>query len=215
MIDDLSVGLLLEEEECRQQMEALFVGGVPSAAGKLSAVMDLGARSIGEVSQEIAGMAGRMVEATEGPFRALVRTAVGRGLESMREELKQCERTLGPKFAGLADDACDRVDDAEEQLMVLSMVQYRANAGTVLGWFGEQLTVELRVAMAREETAAELVARLVSPVSVKTEQHSGRGLWWKVLEHCNRITREVEFATVNAARTEAMLQFNRLGAERG
>src|SRR4051812_42131570 len=29
LIDALSVGLLLEEELCRQKMEALFVGGVP------------------------------------------------------------------------------------------------------------------------------------------------------------------------------------------
>jgi hypothetical protein len=214
LVDGLSVDLIGEEETCRQNMEALFTGGVPAAAGKLGTVLSRGARSVPDVAADVTSSASRVVAATDGPFRSLLVEAVGRGLESIREELTLCERTLGPRFGGLASEACDAADDVQDQFIQLGMVQYRANAGTVLGWFTEQLSLELRVALQLKESPETVVGRLVSPVPLRLAQHSGRGLWWKVLEHCNRITREIEFATVNAARTEAMTRFNRIGEDR-
>ena len=214
LTDALSLDLLLDEEDCRQNMEALFVGAVPRVAQLLTEALS-GSKDIDKVAALIGERADLIVEGTVTVFRGLLDVAVGKGLESIREELQVCEQTLGPKYAGLAVDACDRVDDAQDSLLTLGAMQYRANASTVLGWFVQQLALEIRVSMSLEEGPALLVSRLVAPSSVRVEQHSGRGLWWKVLEHCNRITREVEFATVNAARTEAMMQFNRLGEERG
>lgn len=214
LLDTLSLSLLMEEELCRQHMEALFVGGVPAAAETLTQVIGKGARSVQAAADDVAAAAGRVLVSTEGPFRALADLAVGRGLESIREELTHCEDTLGPKYHGLASDACDAADNAQEALVTLAMMQYRANAGTALTWLGQQLALETRLSLHLQEPPEVLIARLVSPESVRVEQHTGRGLWWKVLEHATRITREIEFATVNTARTEAMTQFNRLGEAR-
>lgn len=214
LMDELSASLLIDEELCRQNMEALFVGAVANVAGGLTPLFEHGAREVDAVVGMVMDRAARIVQDTEGPFRSLTLEAVGRGLESIRQELELCERTLGPKFSGLSAEACDGVDDAEGQLMTLAMVQYRANVQPVLVWVRAQLELELRLALSLQESPEQVVARLVSGEPVKAPQHSGRGLWWKVLEHCTRITREIEFATVNAARTEAMVEFNRIGEGR-
>lgn len=214
LVDGLSADLLMDEEECRQNMEALFVGAVPAAAETLVHVIAGGHRDVAPVATKIRNKAGVILSSTEEVFRVLVDTAVAKGLESVRVELEHCEATLGSRFAGITTLACDAVDDAQDQLVTLGMMQYRANASTVLGWFMEQLILEMGVSLHLQEDPGVLVARLVSPASVRVEQHVGRGLWWKVLEHCNRISREIEFATVNAARTEAMMQFNRIGEGR-
>ncbi|QOP66153.1 hypothetical protein SEA_DANIELLEIGNACE_12 [Arthrobacter phage DanielleIgnace] len=213
MVDGLSLSLLHDEELCRQNMEALFIGAVANVAEQLADID--AARDVDSVVARIMATAGQIVTATEGPFQQLVKTAIGRGLESIRLELQVCEQTLGAKYRGLADEACDAVDNAEEDLIVLALVQFRANAHTALVWVRAQLELEARLSLSLEEEFEVMVARLVSPESVKVPQHVGRGLWWKVLEHVHRVTREVEFATVNAARTEAMRNFNKYGEERG
>jgi hypothetical protein len=195
-------------------MEALFAGAVGNVAEKVLEFHGDSMRNLPSVVAGVRAKAVYLVLDTEGPFRTLMEAAIGKGLESIREELEFCERTLGKKYSGLAREACDAVDGSEDQLMTLALVQYRANAGNAIDWVTGQMELELRVSSSLQEPADTMLDRIVSASSVRVPQHTGRGLWWKVLEHCNRIAREVEFAIVNAARSEAMRQFNEIGAER-
>lgn len=214
LMESLSHGLREYEDQTKDRMEAVFAGGVIPAAEAVGKAHGEGLVKMREAVAAVMGSALNMVHATEGPFKDLVHAAVGDGLESIRVELQHCETTLALKYRGLANEACDAVDAAQDGLETLAMVQYRANAGTALSWVGQQMDLEARLSVATKEPVEVLLARLFSTETVKAPQHVGRGLWWKALEHCNRITREVEFATVNAARTEAMMQFNRIGEQR-
>jgi hypothetical protein len=66
----------------------------------------------------------------------------------------------------------------------------------------------LATAKSRREDPDVVLSRLLAPKPVALTDHSGRGLWWKVLEHCNRVTREAEIAAVNAVRQHVIELFN-------
>lgn len=212
LVEGLSASLVADENEAKASMEALFTGGLPALAESVSmAHGPAGRLHLDEVVEDVVRMANNMLAASAGPFATLLGSAVGKGLESIREELQICEQSLAKRYAGISGRACDLVDDASGQLVDVGLAQYAGNAGSIMVWFTQQLRLELNVSQQAKEPLELMLSRVMAPERIAAAQHSGRGLWWKVLEHCNRLVREIEFSVVNAARTEAMMRFNELG----
>lgn len=202
LAEALSDALLVEELDTKEAMEALFAGGIPVIAEKLAK------------PGEIVAVARRMALSTEGLYARLVTKASDLALESIGLELDACEGTLAKKYAGLADEAVVGTREFRDLLLDYSVQAYTAGALTVVPWFEKRLTSELQTSKSLKEEPDVALSRLIAPKPVPLADHSGRGLWWKVLEHCHRTTREAEIATVNAVRQRAMEQFNLLGEAR-
>lgn len=198
LADALSDALLMDELNAKEAMEALFAGGLGVVSGQL------------DRPKQIVAAARRMVEATQAPYANLCSLAARKALESIGEELDLCEATLAKKYAGISDEAVVAARGFADAMVLLSTEAYLEASLTVLPWFEDRLLSELHTAKSYEEDDDGL-ARLIAPAPLAVANHSGRGLWWKVLEHCNRMTREAEIATVNAVREHAMEQFNAAG----
>lgn len=194
--DALSDALLQDEADAKDAMEGLFadlLDDVAALAGKPDKLTEL---------------ARAAVLATQDPFMALVRTACERALDATGRELDVCELTMAKRHAGVTDEAVVACRPFTDQMILYAGEAYRTAAQTVLPWFDGQLRSELATAKTGKEPADVVLTRLLAPKPVALPNHSGRGLWWKVLEHCNRITREAEIAAVNAVRQHTMGLFN-------
>lgn len=211
--DALSDDLLGDEEEARANMEAVFIGAISPVAEALERLQT--ESDVDDVVDLVTRSAEQVALATAGPFRVLTERAVAKGLSSITAELQVVESTLGTRYAGLADAAVLRVSRNVDVLLDFTAGTYLTALQPTMSWWRTQLDLELRVAVADRESSREVLIRLISPAPVRLREHSGRGLWWKVLEACNRVTRECEIGAVNSARTEAMVQFNAIGEERG
>jgi hypothetical protein len=202
LADALSDALLMDELNAKDAMEALFEGGM------------IGGIDLVGKPEKLVAAAKRMVEATKAPYANLVSVAVRKSLESMGEELDVCEATLAKRYAGISDEAIVACRPFADELVLFSADAYLQQALTVLPWFRERLISETQTSKDRGEDHEVLLSRVFGPVPVSLVNHSGRGLWWKVLEHCNRTCRESEIATVNTVRERAMSLFNQMGAAR-
>lgn len=212
--DRLSDVLLGDEALAKERMEAVFVEGMGVAADLLTrAPAAPGLNGKAGVALEVTDRLAEAVAATRAPFARLAEGAIGRGLDSMREELALCERTIAARYRGIGARAVDQARAGAPLLVNLAVEQYSANAGRAEAWFQEQLLLEINVSFQYAEATVDLMRRLISPEPVRLPRHSGRGLWWKGLEFCHRATREIEIAAVNTARQEAMVLFNRFGEE--
>ena len=206
----LSEDLLLHEEQCKLNMEEAFSAYLPSVADTLGS--NLSPAKKGEV---LTGMAELAIDDSTPMYGTLAIAALQLGVDSIRHELLICEATLGAKYEGVTAEAVDQVVSYSTRLASRSLEVYRENVKLILPWFREQVATELTISNAREEDWDLLVDRLVSPTPLRNAAgHAGRGLWWKILERCNRITRETEFAVVNSARSDAMIRFNDIAGRR-
>jgi hypothetical protein len=202
LADALSDALLMDELNAKEAMEALFEGGM------------IGAVELAGKPDKLVAVARRMVEDTKAPYAHLASASVRRALESIGEELDLCEQTLAKRYAGITDEAVVAARPFADELVLFSADAYLTASLTVLPWFQERLISETKTSTAKDEEHEVLLQRIFSPVPVSLVNHSGRGLWWKVLEHCNRICRESEIATVNGVRERTMALFNLMGAAR-
>lgn len=205
----LSNDLLQDEERTKLDIESLFVAQLDAVVGRVENVS--ATRNVNPVARDLSQLAADAVTATRDPYRALANRALARALDSIGEELLICERTLSKKYEGLAEEAVESVRAFAVDLVDAAVDAYEASALSVVPWFGARVRSELKTSLAMEESAQLRVARMISGDSLRTmRDHSGRGLWWKVLEHCNRVTRESEFSTLNAIRLHVMRAFNDL-----
>lgn len=202
----LSDALLQDEEAARANMEAVFVGALPAVS---SLVLKGTART---VPAQLAGRATRAVEATAGPYRVLGAAAMKQGVNSIRAELLICERALGRKYKGLAFDAVGSIEPYADSLLATGADGYLSQSLTVVPWFRDRVRSEMATSAKRKEPDDVKLSRIISTKPLRgVVDHSGRGLWWKVLEQCNRAARESEFAGMNQVRLQAMTAFNDLG----
>lgn len=211
LMEELSATLMEDEARAKDAMESVFLQRAVIVA---PVVLGWHGKSLGpkldEAMTKIATVTGRGMAETYPIFQKLVEAAIDKGLASILLELQECEATMAKKYSGLSMRAVLAVEGSKEVLVSLAMVQY-SNVNSVLPWVQGLIRNEMAFSGRQKEDPDVLLSRIISPVPVKLMQHSGRGLWWKLLEEGNRIAREVEFATVNAAREEAMLQFNKIG----
>lgn len=210
LVEALSDDLIGDEDRCKEQMDAVFADGVSGVFDAVEGHWRRGNPLGGpEAVAEVEELAREAVAGAAGCFRELCVAAVRKGLESARTELQVCEATLAARYAGVSDRAVTAVANSAEDLHALGDVMFATQSSRCLSWFRAEVSREL----AGSETLEEAIDRLVAPDPVQWPGHSGRGLWWQVVLWLNQITRETEFAVVNAARTEAMRVMNEIGDE--
>lgn len=205
----LSDALLEHETKCQTKMEEIFTWYVEEASAMVSTGLKASrvVKIVGELAEEA-------VIETRKPFGNLVSDAVTLGMDSIRTELIVCEETLGAKYEGLGDRAYEAAVAGKNRLASFALGEYGDLSIPTVEWFEGQLAVELRASRSNGEPMELLISRLVSPDRLRgVSYHRGRGLWWKMLEHCNRVSRETEFVAVNTGRQWAMEAFNRIGAD--
>lgn len=212
-MDQLSDSLLAHEEETQLAMEAVFVRALPAVVQLVSSLHGKSNRQRRMGAREVVTLAREAMAATAPLYRSLGDISVSQGLSSIRKELLICERSLAQRYAGLADSATNAVQGRSALVGDIGEAQYRANVETMLGWL--QVRIESELATGRDDDVEAFIARVVSPTPLKdVTDHHGRGLWWKALEHCNRVCRETQFATMNGVRGMAMTEFNTQGEDR-
>lgn len=211
LADKLSDSLLQDEFDAKEAMEALFSGALARVAG-LSA--DCTQAKLSSTVDALATAAAALVDATQAPFTNLCSMAARKALDSIGEELDLCESTLAKRYAGISDEAVVLTRRYANQMVMLMSEQYLTQTKTAVPWFRESVAAELQTSLSLKEPADVRLQRLIAPEPIRVPSHAGRGLWWKVLEQCNRTTREAEIACVNAVREHAMKMFNEAGAER-
>jgi hypothetical protein len=197
------------EDGIKTAMEAKFVAYVPELIELASSAHGKGARKADSVSKQMARLAERAITDTLDLYENLQAQTFEEGIRSIGAELEVCELALAKKYAGLTEDAMRSVSGFSTTIEEVGKAQYLVNSLKVVEWFKVQAAKELLDS--RTEGLEMAVFRIVSTSPVRAAGHVGRGLWWKVFEHVNRITRETQFGTLNAVRSQTMQAFNDLG----
>lgn len=211
LADQLSDDLLADEFDAKTAMEALFSGALPRVAelsGELTQV------KLSSTAAALTTACTALIEATQAPFANLCSTAARKALNSMGQELDLCESTVAKRYEGITDEAIVLTRRFANEMVMTMASEYLKSALTVTDWLRDQMAAELQTSLSLKEPADVRLSRLIAPTPIRVPNHRGRGLWWKALEHCNRVTREAEIACVNAIREHAMKMFNEAATER-
>lgn len=135
--------------------------------------------------------------------------------ESIRAELRLCERTLSATYEGLADEAVDGAEDDADVLSRRALMVHGANLDRVVSAFADGLRRQLLLARQYDDTPEQVERRVFSLTPVSRPGTGGRGVWHRSASWVNASTRDASISTMNAFRTDAMRRFNQIGAERG
>ncbi|AMM44278.1 hypothetical protein KITKAT_16 [Arthrobacter phage Kitkat] len=211
-VQSLSDTLAQIEDGIQSAMEDIFTAHVHDVGLLVTEAHGKGRRKTDATAKVLAVRAQRAVAETAPLYEQLSADTVREGIRSIGEELELCEATLALKYRGLTTEAMDAVSGFATTIEEVGKAQYLVQSLKVVPWFEERVTSEL--ISSRNESLETAMLRLISVSPLNVPDHRGRGLWWKLFEHCNRITRETQFATLNATRSQVMQAFNDLGEKR-
>lgn len=139
---------------------------------------------------------------------AMLSQTLTMAVDSVRDELRLCGRTLTSKYRFVADLAADAADAQVDVYVKAAVQSWHERMIETVGWFTEVLDQEAR-AEAVSKGSHVLADRVLSTERVVAAGHAGRGLWWQVFSRDTAAVRAVEFAAVNGVRNRAMTEFNR------
>jgi hypothetical protein len=211
-VQSLSDTLAVIEDGIQRAMENVYVEHLPQVVTILKEAHGKGPRTATSAAKELGSLATAAVVATKDLYENLQAQTFEEGIRSIGAELEVCEQTLAAKYRGLTDEAMAAVSGFSTTIEDVGNAQYLVHALAVVPWFEERTKAELLTS--RTDDLELAVLRWVSTSPLQVTNHTGRGLWWKVFEHGNRITRETQFATLNTVRSQVMHQFNVLGEKR-
>lgn len=215
----LADDLLRDEEDVFAQVASMLADGMVLARAELEDALS----KVGDVESLVSSSESqnRIVDAhreTLSPcFNAaggLLDRVVGLTVDSIREELRLCERTLGAAYRGLADEAVDTVVHDADRISVDALQAHARNLNPTVEVFRRDLRKQLLLAKQYEDTPEQLDKRLFTIDPSSRPGFSGRGIWHRSGSWVNASTRDASISTMNAVRILSMRRFNEIGAGR-
>lgn len=210
-VDALSLALLADEALAKNEMEKLFVAGIPAARAVLTKAFTSGmvnAVTRGDVDR-LGGTT--VVGLCAAPVEALIRSAVARSAVSVKVELEAVETNLGRRYDGLASVAVDKVMVDMELRYQTFLERWAADMAKALVWFEDTVEDDWRAVASGKELYGAADERLFSARPIRLPGHSGQGSWWRLFQSVFASAKAQEFIAVNEVRVRAIGEFNDAG----
>lgn len=218
LVEQFSDTLLAEEEKCFARIDAAFrsgVGDLPAdVRSRLARVAGDPKRLKSETPLQNRILRGqqRSCEEAGEAARRLVEDSERLAYAAIGRELRVCEGTLGRRYRGLTAEAVQAAQEQGASLVDASATDFAPAATAAIGRFRTQMLAQF----GRAADEREILARLFTESRVRgVRGFTSRGVWWWTPTDLKAEARAWSIKAANTARTEAMRQFNVLGAERG
>jgi hypothetical protein len=209
-----SNALLIEEQTCFETIDRLFEMVVAAAVPK---IRDGWRRSGGSVvglpkdtvlRQELLKVVAGGLTAVRPHVAFLATTAQTMALDAIGAELRLCESTLPPKYAGTAAAAVEAARRGVRDVPTAAMRQFVAQEPRLLDDTDQAVQAQLRAAAEGNESLVRVTARLCSLQLLNWTGNGGMGVLLRPRSSLHAAARNVSIGLSNTAREQAMGQFN-------
>lgn len=217
----LSDDLLAEEEGCFTRVWDAFDAVVDTAGSLFAEAWAVNGedparlRNDDEFAVVLSDLHTIAIEASMDAVGDMADVARDLSVESIRDELTLCERTLATPYAGLAEVSVTAAADQIDALHVDRLVAFADTTLYTQQTFAEAVQEQLRFAVLYKEPQEKVASRLFNPKPANLKGCSGRGMWWRSTSDLNASARDVSIRLSTQVRVAAMSTFNRVGEGRG
>ena len=143
-----------------------------------------------------------------GVGRALFGVTSQRSLTSIGEELRLCERTLAPAYAGIAARATAYAESLAPDVIAQAVQLHSKNLAGARKSFDEELGRMMVCSITDQDDVDKVMARVFSPDPVRGLGIAGRGIWHRTPSWLDGSARACSIGVMNSVRELAMARFN-------
>lgn len=217
----LSDDTLKVEKTCSLAVRRVFsdrMGVAVEAFGagwKRAKANPMGLRGDAKMRNRIFEAHDRATAQSQPLIEGLVQEILGMTVDSIREELLVCERTLAKRYGGVTDEAmlCLRAVE-EDQWVRPRLVAYRESLVALRKEFRTDTRRQIQFAGTYKDDLAKASRRLFSTTPNRLQGNGGMGMWWRTTSSIDAAITTASITLQSQVRTAAMAAFNEAGASR-
>lgn len=214
----LSNRLLRDEETLFARHASLLAANVPveavNAALRRHPDDPTGFTTDQAMIQQVTDQHTAVVSQIVGHGQQLFQRCAKLSLDSMRVELRHCERTLAAKYRGITDEAVDLAEHGVDAIVSQAVAIHQQNAQVTDQQFRSLLLQQMQYARTARDDMEKTVARITSPDPVRGHGIGGRGIWFRAASWLDASARAGSIGVMNATRRSCMAAMNEAASGR-